>query len=77
MKQEMNKGSGELKVSNGEWRVTYFSHFECYFLFHENVLFIQINKFKIKVVQEIASPRSSFFILFEDRKVVTNLLDCQ
>ena len=65
----MDKGSGELKVSNGEWRVTYFLHFVCYFLFHENVLFIQINKFKIKVVQEIPSPTSSFFILFEDRKV--------
>ena len=44
-------------------------YFVCYFLFHNNVLFIQINKFKRKVVQEIASPSNSFFILFEDRKV--------
>lgn len=58
----MDKGIGELKVRNGECRVTYSLHFFflfslCMLFFYKNVLFIQINKFKIKMVRETAKKK--------------------
>ena len=75
-KRETDRGSGKLQVKTGEWRVTYILHFVpfkvgfgfFFFFCHENVLLIQINKFKINIVSGLAWPSSSCFIPFEDRQ---------